>query len=209
MIRSTTRVSFVEAVESEAVQHITLYPGDHFVSKENVLVSTLLGSCVSACLYDPVTRVVGMNHFLLSSKRYARDMPVHLTEAGRYGVHAMELVINDMLKLGAKRHNLKAKAFGGGAVLGTASGPDNFLCVGDVNCRFIVEFLKNDGIPLVSCDLGGETGRVIRFSSHDFSVLVRKIRVTTTSKLVQKERQYWKKTIEHKEPESLEPELWG
>ncbi|HBA54772.1 MAG TPA: chemotaxis protein CheD, partial [Syntrophorhabdus aromaticivorans] len=190
MIRkSAPKVSSVKTVKSEGVQHITLYPGDYHVSKQNVIVSTLLGSCVSACLYDPVTRIIGMNHFLLSSKRYAKDMPVHLTEAGRYGVHAMELVINDMLKLGAKRHNLKAKAFGGGAVLETAPGFDNFLCVGEVNCRFIMEFLKNDGIPLVSYDLGGQTGRVIRFSSHDFSVLVRKIKVTTTSKLVQKERQ--------------------
>ncbi|OPX95297.1 MAG: Chemoreceptor glutamine deamidase CheD [Syntrophorhabdus sp. PtaU1.Bin002] len=209
MIKGATKVSFVKTVKGEEMKHITIYPGDHYVSKQNVLVSTLLGSCVSACLYDPVTRIIGMNHFLLSSKRYAKDMPVHLTEAGRYGVHAMELVINDMLKLGAKRNNLKAKAFGGGAVLGTAHGPDNFLCVGEVNCRFIVEFLKNDGIPLVSYDLGGQTGRVIRFSSHDFSVLVRKIKVTTTSKLVQKEKQYWKKTMDQKEPETLEPELWG
>ena len=85
---------------------ITVKPGEYYVSKEDVVISTLLGSCVSACLYDPVKRIVGMNHFLLSNKRYARRMPYYETEAGRYGVHSMEMLINEMMKMGARREHL-------------------------------------------------------------------------------------------------------
>ena len=94
-------------------EQIIIHPGEYHVSRRNVVISTLLGSCISACLYDPINGVVGMNHFLLSNRKYSRNMPVCITEAGRYGVHAMELVINGMYKLGANRNHLKAKVFGG------------------------------------------------------------------------------------------------
>jgi chemotaxis protein CheD len=90
------------------------------VSHEDVLITTLLGSCVSACLYDPYNKIVGMNHFLLSSRRYSREMPVCITEAGRYGIHSMELLMNEMWNQGAKRGNLKAKAFGGSTMMKNA-----------------------------------------------------------------------------------------
>ena len=98
-------------------QRITLRPGDHRATTDATVLSTLLGSCVAACLYDPSARVSGMNHFLLANRRYARSMPLNVTEAGRYGIHAMELLINDMMKLGAQRARLQAKVFGGGAIL--------------------------------------------------------------------------------------------
>ena len=85
------------------MQKITLHPGERFVSNEAVLITTLLCSSIAACLYDPVSHVAGMNHFLLASKRYSRDMPMSITEAGRYGVNAMELLINDMIHLGAEK----------------------------------------------------------------------------------------------------------
>ena len=92
---------------------VTIRPGEHKVTKETMVFSTLLGSCVSACLYDPVSRVSGMNHFLLANRRYARNLPLNVTDAGRYGINAMELLINDMMKLGAVKARLKAKVFGG------------------------------------------------------------------------------------------------
>lgn len=190
-------------------KHVTLHPGEYYVSKEMVIVSTLLGSCVSACLYDPINRVVGMNHFLLSNKRYSREMQICLTEAGRYGVNAMELVINDMLKLGAKRNNLRAKAFGGSSLLGLRRNSGNFLCVGEVNCRFIREFLSNDGIPLVASDLGGDRGRVIRFSSVDFSVRMRRIIKSITPELAKSEKRFWLRSIKSQEKIPAEPDLWG
>jgi chemotaxis protein CheD len=189
------------------VEHITIHPGEYYVTNKNVVISTLLGSCVAACLYDPIYKVLGMNHFLLSSKRYAKDMPVCITEAGRYGINAMELLINGMLKLGAKRENLRAKAFGGSSLLSSSKRSDNFLCVGEVNCRFIVEFLKNDGIPLIASDLGGDRGRVIRFLSNDYSVLRRKIVKSKISDLNKKEKQFWIKSIKAEE-EIPEPDIW-
>jgi len=191
------------------IKHVTIHPGEHYVSRDNVIVSTLLGSCVSACLYDPINKVIGMNHFLLSNKRYSRDMQVCLTEAGRYGVHAMELVINDMLKLGAKRSNLRAKAFGGSSLLGVRCTSDAFPCVGEVNCRFICEFLSNDGIPLIASNLGGDRGRVIRFSSIDYTVRMRMIKKSIAPELVKEEKQFWRKSIKSHEVVTPEPDLWG
>jgi chemotaxis protein CheD len=189
-------------------KRVTIHPGEYYVSNTSVVISTLLGSCVSACLYDPINMVVGMNHFLLSSKRNIENIPVCATEAGRYGVHAMELVINGMLKLGAKRENLSAKAFGGGSLYQTHHGSGGFFRVGEVNSRFIFEFLKNDGIPIIAYDLGGNTGRMIRFSSDDFSVLVRRFRKSATPALIKKEKEVWLKSIKQEKQESVEPDLW-
>jgi len=148
-----------------------------------------------------------MNHFLLANRRYARDMRLCLTEAGKYGIHAMELVINGMLKRGARRENLRAKAFGGASVLNLRPR-DNFNCVGEVNGRFILEFLKTDGIPLVASDLGGNAGRVIYFSSDDFSVYVRKVGKTGAQRVVRKEKSLWRRSIEQADLNVPEPEIW-
>jgi chemotaxis protein CheD len=194
---------------SESRLRVNILPGEYYATKEPAMIRTLLGSCVAACLYDPINRIIGMNHFLLSNRRYAKELPVCLSEAGRYGIHAMELLINEMMDLGAKRHNLKAKAFGGGSIFLTSDKKDNFFCVGDVNTRFIREFLKNDGIPLVSEDLGGQTARVIHFMLEDYSVHVKKIDTTQASTIVQHERQCWEKAIEIQERVKPVAEVWG
>jgi chemotaxis protein CheD len=189
-------------------KHITIAPGEYYVAHEYVLIKTLLGSCVSACLYDPCNKIVGMNHFLLSSKRYSGEMPVYSTEAGRYGIHSMELLINEMLKRGAKRGNIKAKAFGGGSIMKSLdSSNSNYFAVGEVNVRFIQEFLKNENIPLVAADLGGTAGRVIYFDSSNFTVYVRKMAEIDDS-LVKREKQYWKKSIQKQEESETQIELW-
>ena len=187
--------------------YVNILPGEYYATNQPVTIRTLLGSCVAACLYDPVSRVIGMNHFLLSNRRYARNIPAVLSEAGRYGIQAMDLLINDMLKLGAKRENLRAKAFGGGSIYPGSKTKDNFLCVGDVNTRFVREFLKNDGIPLVAEDLGGYNARVIHFVFDDFAVHVKKIDKTTASSLVQEERQLWLKAIEQQGKSKVQTEL--
>ncbi len=193
---------------SDNQKRVSIRPGEYYVSGEEVVVTTLLGSCIAACLYDPVRRVIGMNHFLLSNRRYSKDLPVAITEAGRYGIYAMELVINEMLKLKAQKHNLRAKVFGGGSVMQTRVGTDNFFCVGEVNQRFILEFLQNEGIPLVTSDLGGDSGRVIFFCSRDYSVYVRKIQKTINNTLVRREKIYWQKSIEKQEQETTQADIW-
>jgi chemotaxis protein CheD len=191
----------------EDLSLVKIKAGECYVTNQDVMVTTLLGSCVSACLYDPDNKIIGMNHFLLSNKRYAKNMPYYVTEAGRYGIHAMEMLINAMMKLGARRENIRAKAFGGSSLLQSPERYDNFFCVGEVNSRFIYDFLTTEKIPLVISDLGGNRGRVIYFCSDDFSVYVRKIKKTINRELAQKEKRFWQKSIESQEKKIAEPDV--
>lgn len=189
-------------------KRVSLNPGEFHASAEPVTISTLLGSCIAACLYDPVNKIVGMNHFLLSNRRYSRDLPDTLSEAGRYGIYAMELLINDMMRLGAKRKNLQAKAFGGATIFGQSQEVGNFYCVGDVNIRFIREFLARERIPLVAEAMGGELGRVIHFSNGDFAVYMRMIRRDRSKILARRDRDCWLKSIERQEQTMPAVDLW-
>jgi chemotaxis protein CheD len=194
---------------SPNIPRVVLHPGDFHVSDSPMTLSTLLGSCVAVCLYDPVRGVMGMNHFLLANRRYSKDLPILASEAGRYGIHAMELLVNGLLARGGKRRHLKAKAFGGGNVLGrSCNAQDNFLCVGAINVRFVREFLHSDGIPLVAADLGGNYGRQIHFTGADYSVYMRRIPVGQSSHLVDEERLYWKRSVEEHDHAAPRVELW-
>lgn len=190
---------------------VILEPGDYYASSSPVTISTLLGSCVSACLFDPVNKVMGMNHFMLSHQRYTRDMPMNQTEAGRYGVHSMELLINEMLKLGAEKRLFKAKVFGGSSIMGRDSDTSNFNCVGEVNSRFIREFLAFERIPLLAENLGGKEGRVIHFSYGDFAVYMRRMKSADKSKsLAMRDRACWLHAIEQQKQagREIDIELW-
>ncbi len=189
-------------------KRISLNPGEFHASSGAVTISTLLGSCVAACLYDPVNRVIGMNHFLLSNRRYSLDLPNTRSEAGRYGIYAMELLINDLMRHGAKRKNLQAKAFGGATIFGQSQEVGNFYCVGEVNIRFIREFLESERIPLVAESLGGAEGRVVHFSNGDFAVHVRKIRGNRNQALARRDRDCWLRNIERQEQTMPSVDLW-
>ncbi len=178
---------------------IDVRPGERYATTAPADLRTLLGSCVSACLYDPVARVAGLNHFLLAAPRYSRSLPFVATDAGRYGIHAMELLINDMIKLGASRSNMEAKIFGGASVLGFRSD-EKFLCVNEVNQRFVRDYLSTERIPIISEDLGGKLGRVIHFHSDSYRVYRRFIKGLETTEVEEKERQYWRAAVEAKEP---------
>ncbi len=151
---------------------ITLKPGEHYVSKERVIIRTVLGSCVAACLWDESARVLGMNHFLLVNRPSGNTPSPTREEGGKYGTYAMEMLVDDMLKTGARLENLRAKVFGGAVILPSDQN-DRLFCIGETNSRFAVNFLRKKRIPLVSGDLGGSSGRVILFSSEDFSVYVK------------------------------------
>jgi chemotaxis protein CheD len=202
----------LRVVRHANLNRIVIDPGEYYVSKENLIISTLLGSCVSACLWDPIHRVVGMNHFLLAHKRYQQDGHIIESEAGRYGIHSMELLINSMLKLGAQRRLLRAKAFGGGNVLPTtAGGNDNFYAVGEVNSRFIREFLDSENIPLDKSHLGGKIGRVIHFHSMDYSVYMKRIEHQREVQVIEQEHRYWEREIrqhDQEEQHSRPLQIW-
>ncbi|HNY16162.1 MAG TPA: chemotaxis protein CheD [Treponemataceae bacterium] len=191
---------FLDFPQIPTMPKVTVIPGAYYATKDVCVISTLLGSCVAACLWDPVAKIAGMNHFLLANRRYARDMPLTVTEAGRYGVQSMEILINAMIHLGADKRRIRAKAFGGGKVLETL-GKDNFNCVGSVNERFIREFLATEGIPLDSDDLGGDLGRVIRFRTDTYAVYRRFVKKTSTYLVEREELGFWKKSIKRQREE--------
>lgn len=186
-----------------------LEPGEYHVTDEPVVMSTLLGSCVSVCLYEPIARVMAMNHFLLSVQKYVKPEAIISSGSGRYGIHAMELIINGMLKLGAKRNRLQAKAFGGGNVLSAPASSDNMFNIGHVNVEFVREFLEKEKIPMVSSDLGGNHGRIIVFYGNDYSVFVRKIAQSETLKVAIRDKQYWKSMVEKKRQGQTNIEVWN
>ena len=121
---------------------VKVLPGEHFVSGDDLLITTVLGSCIAACLWDAQQRVGGMNHFLLPDS----DAP---EASGRYGAHAMDLLISEMLKLGACREHLQAKIFGGAQVMHSFTT----LNVGERNTRFVQDYLATERIPVVSEDV--------------------------------------------------------
>ncbi len=117
-------------------------PGEYFVAREQLAIMTVLGSCIAACLWDSRMRVGGMNHFMLPDGE-AGD------SSGRYGSYAMELLINEMMKLGARRETLQAKIFGGGQVMANFTT----MNVGERNTRFVQDYLATERIPVVSEDV--------------------------------------------------------
>ncbi len=183
-------------------------PGEYYVMSKPGVISTLLGSCIAVCLYDRGRRLIGMNHFMLSNPRYSRELPINISEAGRYGIHAMDLLINAMMKRGTSRHELRAKVFGGATIMNPDAARDNFFCVGQVNCRFILQYLEKEAIPVDAMDLGGDFGRVIHFSNGDFAVHRRKVDSRRSDKLARRDRYCWQKAIEQQQAALTEIDLW-
>jgi chemotaxis protein CheD len=154
----------------KGIRVVNIGPGEHYTSAKPEIIKTLLGSCVAVCLFDPVSNLIGMNHFLLAKDKLQRS-GLRDPRAGYYGVHAMELLINSLVKLGAKKSRLKAKVFGGANVLKTLDGNiPNHYDVGNLNVDFALAFLTRERIPIVASDVRGTTGRVIYFDPGDFSV---------------------------------------
>ncbi|MGR8930021.1 MAG: chemotaxis protein CheD [Gammaproteobacteria bacterium] len=193
---------------SKNTRRTIIEPGEYYVSRESEVISTLLGSCVAACLFDPVNRVFGMNHFLLAYRHYDDGLSIIHSETGRYGVYAMELLINALMRNGANRLSLKAKCFGGGNVLKSREDRENQKTVGDVNVEFIKAFLQTEKIPLVSSCLGGSHGRHVHFVGTDFSVFVKNIGGAEGSRLETEERRYWKKHMTEIERQADNVDNW-
>jgi chemotaxis protein CheD len=196
-------------INQSTLKKHAVYPGELYAANDDVLISTLLGSCVAACLFDPVNRILGMNHFLLSNNLYKQNGNGFTTPSGRYGVHAMELLINRMYKLGAQRKHLRAKAFGGATLRGFNNGQSQLQSIGEINMRFVREFLSKENIPLVAEDLGGTNGRNIYFDSKDYSVYVKKHHPVNLKELIETENLY-RAGIEKKQKENHQNiNLWN
>lgn len=142
-------------------------PGESAVSGENIVISTLLGSCIAVALFDKVKHAGGLNHFLLPFPKSGSVF----SDSGRYGIHAMELLINDLLKLGVSRNRLHAKVFGGSAMLSYREKA--VYNVPKMNIRFVFEFLDLERIPVDSYSVGGDLPRKVFFFPHTGKVLMR------------------------------------
>jgi chemotaxis protein CheD len=180
------------------LEAVKILPGQYHAASGPVGMSTVLGSCVSTCLWDPHRRIGGMNHFMLPGDTGTAAAPV--AKSARFGVYAMELLINDMLKIGADRRRLVAKVFGGGRVLrgfGT-------LDVGRRNCEFVLEFLKVEGVPVLAQDLLDNYPRKVHFSPESGKVLLKKLDRCRDDVVQRQEQEYLKSLGSDPEAGSIE-----
>lgn len=160
-----------------------ILPGEYYFTCKDMLIVTVLGSCVAACIRDRLTGVGGMNHFMLPSGGES-DGPV--SASMRYGTYAMEVLINELLKAGARRDNLEAKVFGGGSVLSGFTS----MNVGERNADFVREYLRVENIRLIAEDLNDVHPRKVYFFPRSGKVLVKKLRQLNNNTLVNREQDY-------------------
>ncbi len=143
--------------EVDGERRVNIVQGQHHVDNDPLTVlTTILGSCIAACIWDADAGIGGMNHFLLPGANQANGQ-VQKGEAQRYGVHLMELLINDLLRRGVKKSRLKAKLFGGACMI------KGLTDIGASNADFAEKFLRDEGIELLGGSLRGNLGRRVQF----------------------------------------------
>ena len=166
------------------IDAVKILPGEYYVTTRDMALVTVLGSCVAACIYDRTLGVGGMNHFMLPDEK--RDGGDILSASTRYGVYAMEIMINELLKMGAKRGNLEAKVFGGGNVL-RGFKVNN---VGEINATFVVDYLRKESIDVVAQDLLDIYPRKVYYFPRTCRVLVKQLRGVHNDTIIEREQAY-------------------
>lgn len=149
----------------ERLRH-SIHIGGVYASRQPTAIQTVLGSCIAVCLRDPITRIGGMNHFMLP-QGHGDD-----GDSTRYGINAMELLINECMKAGAERSRLEAKVFGGGHVLQIQETADN---VPKRNIEFAYQFLQTESIPIIGRDVGGYDARKILYFTDCGRTLLKRL----------------------------------
>ena len=161
-----------------------ILPGEFYVTDKNMVLVTVLGSCVAACIRDPLFGIGGMNHFMLPDSAVEAGGPN--SASARYGTYAMEILINQLLKSGARRNALEAKVFGGGNVLRGMTQSN----VGQRNADFVLKFLRIEGIPVIADDLVDVYPRKVYYFPHTGRVLMKKLREMHNGTILDRERDY-------------------
>lgn len=159
---------------------VKIFSGDWYVTKTNEMLATILGSCVAACIRDPYAGIGGMNHFLLPGD----ENTAMLSDAARYGVFAMESLINGILSAGGRKDRLEIKVFGGGNVI------NNSARIGSKNAAFIRNFLRKEGFTIASEDLEGDHPRRVHYFPATGKVLMRKLQRREDLVVVEEEARY-------------------
>ncbi len=161
-----------------------LMPGEYYVTGRNMVLTTVLGSCVAACIRDYHSGIGGMNHFMLPDNNADDSSP--LSASARYGTYAMEILLNQLAKLGARRANLEAKVFGGGNVLRGFTVAN----VGQRNADFVLEFLATEKIRLLAQDLVDIYPRKVYYFPASGKVIVKKLRSIHNDTIFEREEGY-------------------
>lgn len=142
------------------MRRVSIIQGENYVSSDpDVVITTLLGSCVAVCLQDPGAHVGGMNHFLLGEP--GKDDAIGHGDLQRYGIHAMELLINGLMARGAVRSRLRAHLYGGANIVAGLGS------IGSSNGAFAQRFMATEGITIGHCDLGGTHARKVEFKPYE------------------------------------------
>ena len=167
------------------MQAAKILPGEYYVTMNDEIITTVLGSCVSACVWDKKTGIGGMNHFMLPLSHNGEWGGSELiSTANRYGNYAMEHMINDILTHGGQRSNLAVKIFGGGKIISEMSN------IGIKNISFVHGYIKNEELQLVSEDVGDIFPRKIVFFAKTGRVRVKKLKQMHNDTLIKRERAY-------------------
>jgi len=165
-----------------------ILPGEYYVTAEDEIIVTVLGSCVSACIRDKVFQIGGMNHFMLPVTTVDFSTKIRekggWSEATRFGSYAMEMLINDILKHGGRRQNLEIKIFGGGKII------SNMTNVGEKNVGFVEEYVRNENLALVSEDTGDIYPRKVVYHPSTGKVKVKRLRSLHNNTLIDREEAY-------------------
>jgi chemotaxis protein CheD len=172
---------------------VIIYPGEFHVSCTEI-IATILGSCIAACIKDTKNGIGGMNHFMLPGDVRSEDM--FLKASTKYGIFAMEQLINEMIKQGGSKKHFQAKVFGGGHILNFRKSDGD---VPESNIDFVRAFLKMEQIDIVKEDVGGFVGRKILFFPDTAKVLLKRLKSTVKSKIIEAEMVYKTKLFEDKE----------
>ncbi|MEC4889554.1 MAG: chemoreceptor glutamine deamidase CheD [Nitrospira sp.] len=160
----------------------SILPGEFFVSREPMVVYTVLGSCISACIRDPIVGVGGMNHFMLPEPKEGGNDS--WGESTRYGSYAMESLINEILKRGGIKSRLEVKLFGAGKIY------EGNIDVGARNAEWVLSFLKTEGLKPAKTDLGDVFPRKVYYFTESGRVLMKKIERVKNKTIFERETEY-------------------
>lgn len=170
---------------------IIILPGEHFISNEDIILQTLLGSCISVCMYSDHDDLIGMNHFMLPG--IINPKQFHQSDYGRYGMYAMDKLIGEFIQRGIKKEKLKAKVFGGANILNFGKGSET---ISSYNIKFIINYLDRENIPIISSHLGGNRSRKILFFSLTKKVFLKEMSGREEGKVIKEEIFYKNKIVE-------------
>ena len=191
----TEHFSHVRRMTDKRFPHeiASILPGEFFVSREPMVVYTVLGSCISACIRDPIAGVGGMNHFMLPAPKEHHSSDAWGGESTRYGSFAMEQLINGILQRGGMKQRLEVKLFGAGKIY------EGNIDVGARNTEWVLNYLKVEGFSIAKSDLGDVFPRKVYYFTESGRVMMKKIQRVKNDTIFDREVRYQKQLVQEQE----------